>query len=402
MKSPDRDIPTPSLSELKRRIHTTDNALLEEFWQDGDVGSLIQRRSTFIDAFLSELWQQWFHNDENYTLLAVGGYGRGELHPKSDVDLLVLVKNSGFKNDDAEAFVRLLWDLGLDIGISVRTPRECYENARGDLTVVTSLLERRLICGSPKLAQTLDRHLQKRGLWPPKKFANAKVQEQAERHERYADVEYGLEPNIKSSPGGLRDIQNIDWITHRVFNTNEPSKLNELGILTQRETETLRLGKEFLWKIRFALHIVSNRKEDQLLFDYQREIANRFGYKDQEGLLAIEQFMRDYYRHVLDLREVNDILIQSVNERFRERFSRGRVRVINDRFQLRSNYLEVRSPEVFKRHPPALMELFVLLANHRAARGVRSDTIRLVREHLYLIDDDFRQNPEVSGYFWLC
>ena len=399
MKSPDRDIPTPSLSELKRRIHTTDNALLEEFWQDGDVGSLIQRRSTFIDAFLSELWQQWFHNDENYALLAVGGYGRGELHPKSDVDLLVLVKNSVFKNDDAEAFVRLLWDLGLDIGISVRTPRECYENARGDLTVVTSLLERRLICGSPKLAQTLDRHLQKRGLWPPKKFANAKVQEQVERHERYADVEYGLEPNIKSSPGGLRDIQNIDWITRRVFNTNEPSKLNELGILTERETETLRLGKEFLWKIRFALHIVSNRKEDQLLFDYQREIANRFGYKDQEGLLAIEQFMRDYYRHVLDLREVNDILIQSVNERFRERFSRGRVRVINDRFQLRSNYLEVRSPEVFKRHPPALMELFVLLANHRAARGVRSDTIRLVREHLYLIDDDFRQNPEVSGYF---
>ncbi|MCY4657282.1 MAG: [protein-PII] uridylyltransferase [Gammaproteobacteria bacterium] len=399
MKNKEQDSQTLPLSALKTRIQRADQNLFDSFWSNADVEALVTRRSTFIDGFLSELWQQWFHKDQNYALMAVGGYGRGELHPKSDVDLLVLVKSASHKNETVEAFIRLLWDLGLDIGISVRTPSDCLQNARDDLTVMTSLIERRLICGSGKLAQLLDRQLDKRSLWPAKKFFQSKVSEQEARHERFADVEYGLEPDIKSSPGGLRDIQTICWVTNRAFGTDDPHELCELGVLTSRESETLLQCKRFLWKIRFALHVVSNRKTDQLLFDYQREIAERFGYQDQEGLQAIEIFMRDYYRHVLDLREVNDIVIQTIKENFRERFFTGRIRPINDRFRLRSNYLEVKSPDVFKEHPPALMELFVHLANNRGARGVRADTIRLVREHLYLIDENFRKLPEVSGYF---
>lgn len=264
---------------------------------------------------------------------------------------------------------------------------------------MTALLERRLVCGSPKLAQDLDRRLEKRGLWPMKRFFQAKVKEQSDRHSHFVDVEYGLEPNIKSSPGGLRDIQTISWVTNRAFSTDDPHELTGLGLLTQREADTLAAGKKLLWKIRFALHIVADRKEDQLLFSYQREIATRFGYRDEEGLLAVEQFMRDYYRVVLELREVNDILLQTIRENFRERLTRGRVRPINERFQLRSNYLEVRSPEVFKDHPAALMEMFVHLANNDHALGVRADTIRLVREHLYLIDDEFRKMSEVSAHF---
>lgn len=398
MKRTDQELPT-SLDELKRRISASDAALVEEFWSDTDVATLVTKRSAFIDAFLSELWEQWFRKDENYALIAVGGYGRGELHPRSDVDLLILVRTDSYKNENVESFVRLLWDLGLEIGISVRTPRECLETARTDLTIMTALLERRLVCGSPKLAQDLDRRLEKRGLWPMKRFFQAKVKEQSDRHSHFVDVEYGLEPNIKSSPGGLRDIQTISWVTNRAFSTDDPHELTGLGLLTQREADTLAAGKKLLWKIRFALHIVADRKEDQLLFSYQREIATRFGYRDEEGLLAVEQFMRDYYRVVLELREVNDILLQTIRENFRERLTRGRVRPINERFQLRSNYLEVRSPEVFKDHPAALMEMFVHLANNDHALGVRADTIRLVREHLYLIDDEFRKMSEVSAHF---
>ena len=398
MKRTDRELPTP-LDELKRRISAVDEALVAEFWSAADVSSLVQRRAVFIDAFLSELWELWFRKAENHALLAVGGYGRGELHPRSDVDLLILVRTDAYKNEAVESFVRLLWDLGLEIGISVRTPRECLETARTDLTIMTALLERRLVCGSGKLAQDLDRRLNKRGLWSAKRFFQGKVKEQSARHAQFVDVEYGLEPNIKTSPGGLRDIQTINWVTNRIYGSDDPQELTELGLLTQHEADTLAEGKRLLWKIRFALHVVAGRKEDQLLFSYQREIATRFGYKDEEGLLAVEQFMRDYYRVVLELREVNDILLQTIREKFRERLTRGRVRAINDRFQLRSNYLEVRSPTVFKDHPPALMEMFVHLANNEHASGVRANTIRLVRDHLYLIGDEFRKTPEVSEHF---
>ena len=398
MKRTDRELPTP-LDELKRRISAIDEALVAEFWSAADVSSLVQRRAVFIDAFLSELWELWFRKAENHALLAVGGYGRGELHPHSDVDLLILVRTDTYKNEAVESFVRLLWDLGLEIGISVRTPRECLETARTDLTIMTALLERRLVCGSGKLAQDLDRRLNKRGLWPAKRFFQGKVKEQSARHAQFVDVEYGLEPNIKTSPGGLRDIQTINWVTNRIFGSDDPQELTELGLLTQQEADTLAEGKRLLWKIRFALHVVAGRKEDQLLFSYQREIATRFGYQDEEGLIAVEQFMRDYYRVVLELREVNDILLQTIREKFRERLTRGRVRAINDRFQLRSNYLEVRSPTVFKDHPPALMEMFVHLANNQHALGVRANTIRLVRDHLYLIGDEFRKTPEVSEHF---
>lgn len=376
-----------------------EDALAERFWDGCDIEDLVRERAAFIDGFLCELWHHWFEYDEDCALFAVGGYGRGELHPQSDIDLLIVIKKRLHDSERIGVFIRLLWDLRLEIGHSVRTVAECKHEAANDLSVMTALLERRLLIGSPKLAQKLDRTLASRFLWPSRKFFNAKLAEQNNRHEHYSDIEYGLEPNLKSSPGGLRDIQTIGWITNRHIGTSNLNTLTSEGFLTERESETLLEGREFLWRVRFALHLVSKRKDDQLFFEYQREIASRLDYEDSDGLLAVEAFMRDYYRRVLELREVNDILIQHFTEAILAHPRRGAVEPLNDDFRIRNNYIETTDESVFKRNPAALMEMFVIMANRADIRGVRANTIRQIRQNLDLIDDDFRFNPEINKSF---
>lgn len=376
-----------------------EDALAEQFWAGQDVEELVRERATFIDAFLCELWHHWFEYDDDCALFAVGGYGRGELHPKSDIDLLILIKESLRNNERIGEFIRLLWDLKLEIGHSVRTVRECKSEAIRDLSVMTALIEKRLLIGSPRLAQKLDRALSSRFLWPSNKFFNGKLEEQNDRHEHYSDIEYGLEPNIKSSPGGLRDIQTISWITQKHCDTSDLSELIQRGFLTEHECQTLFDGRRFLWKVRFALHLLAGRKEDQLYFDHQREIANRLGYKDSDGLLAVEAFMRDYYRRVLELREVNDILIQHFTEAILSKRRRVMLEPINENFRIRNHYIETTGSDVFKRRPATLMEIFVIMANRTDIRGVRANTIRQIRQSLDLIDDRFRSDPEVGELF---
>ncbi|MCY4129449.1 MAG: [protein-PII] uridylyltransferase [Gammaproteobacteria bacterium] len=376
-----------------------EDALADQFWAGQDVEELVRERATFIDAFLCELWHHWFEYDDDCALFAVGGYGRGELHPKSDIDLLILIKERLRNSERIGEFIRLLWDLKLEIGHSVRTVRECKSEATRDLSVMTALIERRLLIGSPRLAQKLDRALSSRFLWPSNRFFSGKLEEQNARHEHYSDIEYGLEPNIKSSPGGLRDIQTISWITQKHCETTDLSELIQRGFLTESECKTLLDGRRFLWQVRFALHLLTRRKEDQLYFDHQREIADRFGYKDSDGLLAVEAFMRDYYRLVLELREVNDILIQHFTEATPSRRRRVVVEPINGNFRIRNHYIETTASDVFRRQPSALMEIFVIMANRTDIRGVRANTIRQIRQSLELIDDRFRHDKEIGKLF---
>ena len=352
-----------------------------------------------MDGYLTELYYHWFDNKDSIALFAVGGYGRGELHPRSDIDLLILVSDRQKYLSRVESFVRFLWDLNLDIGHSVRTVSECKRAAQNDLTVMTALLERRLLVGLGDLAQKLDRSLESRWVWPSKRFFAAKQDEQLIRHERYSDVEYGLEPNVKSSPGGLRDLQTIGWITHKHFGSDATESFNQMGVLTEHEQSTYLDGRSFLWRVRFALHLVAQRKTDDLRFEYQREIAARFGYVDRDDLLAVEQFMHKYYRYLLELREVNDILLQHFTEVILPVRRWDRVKPINDRFQIRNKYIEVVADDVFEKHPSALMEIFVIMSNRDDIQGVRASTIRLIRASLDLIDDEFRSSPEVSRLF---
>ncbi len=398
MKNSTGDRAEQQLAAFKSRVVQADESLARRFWNGEDAGHLIRVRSNFIDGFLAELWERGFDAQDPIALLAIGGYGRGELHPKSDIDLLVLVHRRMRQNPRVEQFVRLLWDLKLDIGHSVRTVDGCKTMARGDLSVVTALMERRFIAGSCRLAQELDHALSGQRLWPSKTYAEAKQKEQIERHSTWGDVEYGLEPNVKNSPGGLRDLQTIGWITKRHYRTDSADELCDMGILTPQERNTIKVGRSFLWRVRFALHLLAERRHDHLSFHYQRQIAERFGYEDSDGLLGVEHFMRDYYQHVLELREVNDILIQYFNEAILQR-KRTSVKRINERFQLCNGHIETAHDDVFSQSPEALMEIFVILANHRKIEGVRASTIRLIRANLHLIDENFRNNPRVSRLF---
>ena len=395
---------TLDAAELRRRIALADRRLIDRFWDGADAEILVAERARFFDAFLVEIWQHTFRSRDDLALLAVGGYGRGELHPSSDIDLLVLARNPQRNADDIAAFVRLLWDLKLDIGHSVRTVRQCRMEAAGDITVATALIERRRLAGSDILCEKLDRALESTRrwwgrVWPSRRFFEAKRTEQAERHAQFDDVEYDLEPNIKGSPGGLRDIQTVGWITRRHLGTADLSELTRQGYVTPQERGWLAEGRKFLCRVRFGLHLVAGRKEDRLLFDHQRTLAARFGYRDSDAQLGVEQFMHDYYRHVLELREVNDILLQHFAEAILHGRRAPRIEPINARFQVNNRYMETTSPSVFREHPAALLELFVIMANRRDIAGVRAATIRLIRDHLELIDDDFRRDPEVARHF---
>ena len=402
-----KSAPVPGdLSELRRRIQQADDALAERFWRDDDIECLVAERARFIDAFLAEVWHAFFHGNSNLALLAVGGYGRGELHPHSDIDLMLLARNGfvlrGRRSQEAvAAFLRLLWDLKLDIGHSVRTLADCKREALHDVSVLTTMMERRRLSGSDIVARRLDKILEGPVIWPPGRFYRAKREEQEARHAQYDDVEYDLEPNIKGSPGGLRDIQTVGWLARRQFGTSDFAQLVERKVLTPQERDWLLEGRRFLWRVRFGLHLLADRREDRLLFDHQRELARRFGYVDTDAQLGVEQFMHDYYRHVLQLREANDIVLQHFDESqpAGTLSRRETIEPINERFQLRNRYIEVTHDAVFLNAPAAMMEMFVLLANRKQARGVRASTIRLVRSHLHLIDDDFRQDPQVTRHF---
>ena len=236
-------------------------------------------------------------------------------------------------------------------------------------------------------------------IWPSARFFSAKVDEQRKRHQHNQDVDYNLEPNIKVAPGGLRDIQTVGWIIKRHFGNTSFDELSRRGFLTPQESQWLTDGRRFLWRVRYGLHLIAGRREDRLLFDYQRILAERLGYRDTPAQLGVEQFMHDYYRHVLALREVNDILLQHFDEAILRAHYAPEIEPINERFQIRDNYIETRDENVFKRHPDALIEMFVIMANRRDISGVRAETIRLVRDSLELIDDAFRHDPLVTARF---
>ncbi len=394
---------TAQLDDARRRIVASDALLAERFWSGEDIDAIVHGRAAFFDDLIKRLWNQieWPESAaEHLALFAVGGYGRGELHPHSDIDLLILVDGeSASYRAGIETFVQNLWDLKLNIGHSVRTVDECHQEAKDNIATATSILERRLLAGTLALDRQVGRLFATDEIWPSARFFSAKVAEQHKRHNRYQDVDYNLEPNIKVAPGGLRDIQTVGWIIKRHFGNTSRADLTGRGFLTAQEGQWLTDGRRFLWRVRYGLHLIVGRAEDRLLFDYQRTLAERLGYSDTDAQLGVEQFMHDYYRHVLSLREVNDILLQHFDETILRAHYEPKVEPINERFQIRDNYIETRSDDVFAQHPPAMMELFVIMANRRDISGVRATTIRLFRNHLDLIDDDFRNDPEVTGLF---
>lgn len=236
-------------------------------------------------------------------------------------------------------------------------------------------------------------------IWPGLEFFRAKREEQIARHHRFHDTAYNLEPNIKENPGGLRDLQVIGWVAKRHFGAETLHDLVGHDFLTDAEFQTLNDAQNFLWRIRFGLHTLTGRREDRLLFDHQRTLATQFGYEDTESKLAVEQFMKEYYRTVLELSRLNETLLDLLEENILFENSTEEPTCINDYFQSRHGKLEVKNENVFAQHPWAMLELFVLMARDPTLRGVSANTIRQVREHLHLIDEDFRNNPRCHHLF---
>ncbi len=374
--------------------------LRERFAAADDVEELVRDRARLVDIALRAAWKSHAGRfAEDLALVAVGGYGRGELHPCSDIDIMVLLPKSDSADwqPDIERFLALLWDIGLEVGHSVRSIDDCQRESLADISVATTLFEARLLAGPESLYAGMRRALAPDRLWSPQDFFEAKVKEQSDRHHRYFDTAYNLEPNVKSSPGGLRDIQTIGWVAKRHFGTETLDELVAHGFLSREELRKLKAGQSFLWKVRFGLHVLTGRREDRLLFDYQIKLAKLFGYEDASFTLAVEQLMQKYYRTVMDVSLLNEMLLQLFREAILTQS--GPPVPINARFQSRNDYLEVTNPEVFARHPSALLELFVLLQQHPHLRGVRAETIRLIGQHVPLIDEEFRQNPRHHRLF---
>ncbi|CAK0745634.1 (Protein-PII) uridylyltransferase / (Protein-PII)-UMP uridylyl-removing enzyme [Gammaproteobacteria bacterium] len=388
----------PPVKVFRTALKFANQALRERFYQGIPVLHLVSLRVLLIDALLKRSWQLYGLPEEpadtldgSITLLAVGGYGRGELHPGSDVDLMILIRNTTEELQGKIAvWITFLWDIGLEVGHSVRSVEECVEEAQKDITVATNLMEARLLLGPTYLLISMQEAFKHANVWLGRPFFESKRTEQITRHKKYDNTAYNLEPNIKEGPGGLRDIHMIGWVAKRHFGVVNLHGLVDVGFLTESEYETLLEEQSFLWRVRWGLHLIVGRREDRLSFEHQRTLAKQFGYQDTPKGLAVEQFMKLYYRTVQQVGRLNEMLLQLFEETLLHPDREVSVVPLNRRFQARSGFLEVQHDWVFRRYPFALLELFLIMAQHPELSGVRATTIRLVRDHLFLIDDAFR------------
>ena len=392
-----------TIPTLKAALTELDDKLNQRFRQGVSIRDLVYGRACAMDQILELVWQQFdWQQQAKIALIAVGGYGRGELLPQSDIDLLLLFRDDTTIEQNVEslqAFLTLLWDIKLEVGHSVRTLDACISEAANDVTITTNLMESRTLLGDDNLRTELLLEVGPDKIWPSRDFYKAKMNEQAHRYQKFNDSEYNLEPNVKGGPGALRDIQNIGWVAKRHFQDDSLSDLVERDFLTDAEYQTLIDGQDFLWRVRYALHMITGREEDRLLFNLQERVAEMFGYRDSDGLMAVEHLMRDYFRQVFNLRTLNLILLQHFDEAILNNAKQETVTELNARFQIRNDYIEVAAEYVFKRTPSALLEIFVLCAQNPGIKGIRASTMRLLLTHRELIDGSFRQDLRNITFF---
>ncbi len=394
----EKSLPLPVIKPLLTRIQDEAHHYFRETL---DADLLVRHRATLIDRVLRALWR--FRNiaTQDIALIAVGGYGRAELHPHSDIDLLLLARDEDSINrhaSDLQDFITLLWDIKLDIGHSVRTLDECVTEAKGDLTIITNLLESRTLIGDETLHSELRARITPEAQWPAAVFFEAKSEELNTRHDKHNSADYNLEPNVKNSPGALRDIQTITWVAIRHFGKGTLQALEDNGFLTEFEHKRLASSVSFLWEVRYALHMLAGREEDRLLFDLQTQVAEVLGYKDTGRQLGVERFMSQFYRHQLSTMELSDMLMMHFTEDYMQ-CDDDTITPVNEHFVLCNGYLQLTTPDLFEKEPAWLLRVFPMLAQISESKGIHSATIRALRDNRNLIDEEYRQNPEHNAIF---
>jgi len=392
------------LEELIDLKEADSNILSQQFdqWLFRDRGRQIRgieyflnQRSENTDKLIREAFKKTdLASINDFGIFSVGGYGRGELHPYSDIDLLLLSKTGLSKEEQKkiEKFISLLWDLGLEIGHSVRTLKQAKKQAREDVYTMTNMLEFRKIAGTDELHRMYLSIIDTKNLWRNKSFIQKKVQEQIDRHQSFNNTSYNLEPDIKSSPGGLRDIHTIDWlIKNSARNMSESDKLT--GALTTEERKELNKAKYWLWVIRYLTHLEANREEDRLLFEHQIPVAMKLFPSAKSSNQAAEKLMHRYYRSSLSISEINSTFIQSIRENYElTKFSRKKK--LDSNFFIKNNLIHLYEMEGFKRNPSLLLDLFIKLSENPDVKGIGSQTLRALKRDRDLINSDFRSKKQ--------
>ena len=390
---------TVDVPALRTQFRADKAALLQQFQDSRPTASsatrLLSHLARLVDRVLQTLWEA-HAMPKGAALVAVGGYGRGELFPHSDIDVLLLMPLSPSVAGDeslapsVEGFISACWDIGLEIGSSVRTVEECAEEAQRDVTVQTALLEARFLCGSKARFEALEHatyeHLDVRS------FVTAKMLEMRQRHTKHEDTPYALEPNCKESPGGLRDLQVVLWLALAARLGRNWHELARNGLLTAFEARQLQRNEGVLKLIRCRLHQVAGRREDRLVFDLQTAIAESFGYANTPALRASEALMRRYYWAAKAVTQLNQILILNIEERV-QGSTDAPMRVINDRFLDRGGYLEVANDDLYQRDRHAILATFLTLQQDGTLKGLSARTLRALYNARGLMDASFRRDP---------
>ena len=361
----------------------------------------LNKRSENIDSLIVETSKEnKLDQIPNLGIFTVGGYGRAELHPYSDIDLLLLSDKPLVRSDQRkiEKFISHLWDLGLDVGHSVRTTEESLKQARKDIKTMTNMLEHRKLIGSEKILSNYTSLLSTKNLWRNKSFFEAKLEEQINRHKRFNNTEYNLEPDIKSSPGGLRDIHTIDWIIKNCQRNISKDKIELDKILTNDERRDLEKSKYWLWTIRYLLHQEAGREEDRLLFEYQISIGNKLFPSVKNSSTAAEKLMHRYYRSALNISEINSTALQAFKE-MTSKNGLSQKKIIDKNFYERNKLINLSHPDGFKKNPSLLLDLFIRLTENPHIRGISSETLRLVKRDRDLINAKFRSNNKNINLF---
>ena len=386
--------------ELKQQLKADRQVVIAAFQADGKPEKLLRNLRQSVDGVLARAWEE-AALPPGTALVGVGGYGRGELFPYSDIDLLILLEQApdGPTTEKLEELVQLLWDLGLEIGHSIRTIDECLSESKADITVQTSLLEARLVCGNDALFGQLQQRYA--AAMDPQAFFQAKTAEMRQRHAKYEDTAFSLEPNCKESPGGLRDLQVILWVAKAAGLANSWRTLATSGLITLTEARQLMEKERAFKDIRVRLHLHAGRREDRLVFDVQTAIAESLGLhatgSGPHMRRASEFLMQRYYWAAKTVTQLNTILLQNIEARL---FPQDDLAVaINPRFNEVNSLIDISDDDTFERHPSAMLEIFVLMTERPALKGMTSRATRALWHARFKIDAAFRQDPANRALF---